>query len=85
MLTTDVNVRTGAGTDYSRKRVRDLTADGRKNATTGNLTAYATLKKGTRVTAQKVITKGEDIWLKIPSGYIAVYYKGNKYAVWAGK
>lgn len=76
-LTTNVNVRSGAGTDYSKKKRSQLTADGKKNAQLG---IYATLKKGTRVTAQKVVKVGNDIWLKIPSGYIAVYYKGDTYA-----
>lgn len=76
-LTTNVNVRTGAGTNYSQKKKTDLTADGQKNALNQTM---AVLKKGTRVTAQKVIKNGSDIWLKIPSGYIAVYYKGDTYA-----
>lgn len=84
VLTADVNVRTGAGTSYPVKKVNQLTADGRKNATSSKDTDNATLKKGTKITAQKVITGGNDIWLKIPSGYVAVYYNGNKYANWAG-
>lgn len=82
VLTTDVNVRTGAGTSYAVKKVSQLTADGKKNATSKNENDNATLKKGTKVTAQNVISGGGDIWLKIPSGYIAVYYNGNKYANW---
>lgn len=79
-LTTNVNVRKGAGTDYSIKKYKELTADGKKNAVTKLSFANAVLKKGTRVTAQQVIKVGNDIWLKIPSGYIAVYYKGDTYA-----
>lgn len=85
VLTTDLNVRAGAGTTYKIKKVSALTADGKKNATSTKGTDDAVLRKGTRVTAQKVIPSGDDIWLQIPSGYIAVYYKGNKYAVWSGK
>lgn len=79
-LTTNVNVRTGAGTDYAVKKVRDLTADGKKNCTSSNSGDNAVLKSGTRVTALDVINVGKDIWLRIPSGYICVYYKGDKYA-----
>lgn len=79
-LTTNVNVRTGAGTNYAIKKVRDLTADGKKNCTSTNSADNAVLKTGTRVTALEVIYVGSDIWLRIPSGYICVYYKGDKYA-----
>lgn len=79
-LTSNVNVRTGAGTDYAIKKVKDLTADGRKNCTSSNSNDNAVLKSGTRVTALEVKNAGKDIWLKIPSGYICVYYKGDKYA-----
>lgn len=76
-LTTNVNVRTGAGTNYAQKKKTDLTADGQKNALNQTM---AVLKSKTKVTAQQVIRNGNDIWLKIPSGYIAVYYKGDTYA-----
>lgn len=85
VLTTNVNVRGGAGTSYAIKKVKDLTADGKKNCTSTNSNANATLKSGTKVTALKVIKSGNDVWLQIPSGYIAVYYNGDKYANWAGK
>lgn len=38
-----------------------------------------TLKKGTRVTCKDVRKVGSDIWIKIPSGWIAAYYGGKKY------
>lgn len=75
-LTTNVNVRTGAGTGYAQKKRSQLTSDGRKHAL--NQT-YATLRTDTKVTVQQVKTVGSDIWLKIPSGWIAAYYKGDKY------
>jgi hypothetical protein len=79
-LTADLNVRTGAGTNYSIKKVKDLTTDGKKNCTSTNSSANAVLKSGTKVTALEVIYVGSDIWLRIPSGYICVYYQGKKYA-----
>lgn len=79
-LTTNVNVRTGAGINYSVKKVKDLTADGKKHCTSSNAGDNAVLKSGTKVTALDVNYVSGDIWLKIPSGYICVYYKGDKYA-----
>lgn len=76
-LVEPVKVRGGAGTKYSVKQVKDLTADGRKNATSTKGTDIAVLKKGTVVTAKAVITDGNDIWLKIPSGYVCAK-KGNE-------
>lgn len=72
----ELKVRTGAGTNYAQKKKSQLTADGQKNALSGT---YAVLKKGTKVTVQQVKAVGNDIWLKIPSGWIAGYYNGNIY------
>ena len=33
----------------------------------------------TRVTCKDVRKNGSDIWIKIPSGWIAAYYGGKKY------
>lgn len=69
-----LTVRTGAGTNYKAKTKSQLTADGRKHAN-GN----GCLVKGTRVTCQATKNVGSDIWMKIPSGWIAAYYSGEKY------
>lgn len=66
-LQANMKVRTGAGTRYRWKRRNELTVDGRRNAQN---TAYAVLKKGTRVTCQAISKSGSQIWLKIPSGYV---------------
>lgn len=67
-LASSMNVRTGAGDNYRRKKRSELTADGKKHAKSG---IYAVLKAGTVVTCQKVVTlKSGEIWLKIPSGYV---------------
>lgn len=66
-LQANMKVRAGAGTNYRQKKRSELTTDGKKHAYDQT---YAVLKKGTRVTVQKVVKKGNDIWLKIPSGYI---------------
>ena len=72
----DLNVRTGAGTNYSIKKYQDLTQDGKNHAYKQN---YACLKKGTRVTVLNVIKSGNNIWLRIPSGYVAGFYQGKEY------
>lgn len=69
-----LTVRTGAGTNYKAKTKTQLTVDGRKHAN-GN----GCLVKGTRVTCQATKNVGSDIWMKIPSGWIAAYYSGEKY------
>ena len=75
-LTTNVKVRDGAGTDARRKLKSELTEDGQKNAL--NQT-NATLKEGTRVTVQEVKNLNGDIWVRIPSGWIAAKYQGSTY------
>ena len=77
--TTEVNVRTGAGTRYRIKKVKELTSDGRKHATSTNPNAYAVYKSGTEFTAQKIIKEGNNYWAKTPSGYVCIQYGNDKY------
>lgn len=72
----DMVVRTGAGTNYKPKKVKDLTADGKKHATSSKANAKAVLKTGTKVDAS-IVKNGSEYWLKIPSGYVCLK-KGNK-------
>lgn len=78
VYTTQVNlkVRTGAGTNASWKKTSELSADGQKNAL--NQT-NAVLKAGTRVTVKEIKNIGNDIWVRIPSGWIAGYYDNKEY------
>ena len=76
-LQTNLNVRTGPGTQYPQKKRSGLTADGQKNAKAGTM---AVLLKGTRVTAKEIAADGSgDTWIKIPSGWICAIEKGNIY------
>lgn len=75
-LQVDLNVRYGAGTNNAIKKYNELTEDGKKHA---YVQTNAVLKKGTIVTCLDVIKNENDIWLKIPSGYVAGYYQGNEY------
>lgn len=79
-LTTNVKVRTGAGTGYAQKKVSQLTSDGKKHTTSKLPLAKAVLKKGTKATIQSVKTVGSDIWAQIPSGWICLRYNGKNYA-----
>jgi len=75
-LKVDLNVRYGAGTNNAIKKYNELTEDGKKHA---YVQTNAVLKKGTIVTCLDVIKNENDIWLKIPSGYVAGYYQGKEY------
>ncbi len=75
-LTANMKVRTGAGTSCRWKKRSELTADGKKHSQTG---IYAVLKKGTKVTVLTVTVKGNDIWIRIPSGYVCAKKGSNKY------
>lgn len=83
-LTAYVNVWTLPNTTKgSIKRVKDVTVDGRKHCSSQDPNDTATLVTGTVVTCQGVSTDERgNIWLKIPSGYIPVYYNGVKRANW---
>ena len=72
----DLKVRDGAGTDKRQKNRNELSTDGQKHALAG---AMACLKSGTRVTVQEIKNIGNDVWIKIPSGWIAGYYSGKTY------
>lgn len=74
LLVDAVRVRTGAGTGNAAKSYSQLTANARANAYSNGC-----LKKGTKVTCQAVQNVGNDVWIKIPSGWIAAYYGGSKY------
>lgn len=70
----DLSVRVAAGTQARRKTYSQLTANAKKHA-------YSTgrLKKGTAVTCLETKQVGEDIWMRIPSGWCAAFYEGQYY------
>lgn len=75
-LQVNLNVRYGAGTQYNVKKYIELSIDGKKHALNNE---KAILKKGTRVTCLDIIPIKNEIWLKIPSGYICGNYRGKVY------
>ena len=75
-LQVDLNVRVEAGTNNRIKKCNELTADGQKHA---YKQTNAVLKKGTKVTCQGIRIINDEIWIKIPSGWVAGIYKGKEY------
>lgn len=73
-LQVDLNVRTGPGTNYQKKARTQLTHDGQRHAS-----ASGALLKGTKVTCQQVENASGNVWIKVPSGWLAAYYKGEIY------
>lgn len=73
----NLNVRDGAGTDKRIKDYSELTEDGKKHAYEQE---KAVLKKGTTVTVLAVFIEANgNIWLKIPSGFIAGKFEDKTY------
>lgn len=68
----DMKVRSGPGLNYSVKKVSELTADGKRNATSSNQYAYAVYKKGTVFTAITIYEQYDGVWAKTPSGYVCI-------------
>lgn len=68
----DMKVRDGAGLEYRVKKVSELTQDGKNNATTTNIYAYAVYKKGTIFTAYSIVESNSSLWARTPSGYVCI-------------
>lgn len=75
-LMVDLNVRSGASTNYRIKNYEELTKDGKNHA---YKQTNAVLKKNTIVTCLNVYVGDNEVWIKIPSGFICGYYKGKEY------
>lgn len=80
-LQANMKVRAGAGTSYAQKLVKDLSADGKKNATSKNDNDPALLKKGTKITVQDVKSVGSEVWLKCASGWICAMSSKGVYVI----
>ena len=71
----ELNVRKGAGTNYTKVRYSRLTAKVKAN----DKDKDGAIDKGTKVTCKAIKKVGNNIWMKIPSGWIAAYYNGKIY------
>ncbi len=75
-LTTNVKVRSGAGTSYSQVAYSKLTDYAKKHA----VGKSGVLAKGTVFSCTKITKKSsKEYWGKIASGWIALMYGGTKY------
>lgn len=74
-LQVELKVRTGAGTGCPTKSYSQLTLDGQRHDKDHD----GCLDAGTQVTCQAVKNVGSDIWILVPSGWIAAYYDGDVY------
>ncbi len=79
-LTTNVKVRTGAGTSCRQKKVGELTPSGQIRCTSQNKNSYAVLRKGIEVKPKSIKTIGSDVWAEIINGWICLKYNGRTYA-----
>lgn len=68
-----LRVRVSAGTNSTQKSYNELSADGKKHAYSDT----GSLKKGTQVSCLGYQYVGDDVWVKIPSGWCAGYYQGE--------
>lgn len=71
----ELNVRKGAGTNYTKVGYSRLTANVKAN----DKDKDGAIDKGTKVTCKAIKKVGNNIWMKIPSGWIAAYYNGKVY------
>lgn len=73
-----LRVRQGIGTDKRIKKFEELTENAKVHAYNSGINAGC-LKEGTKVTVLEAVNNGNDIWLHIPSGWVAGYYNGKMY------
>lgn len=62
----------GYGVASGRKKVKELTEDGKKHTTTKSGNAYLKAKTKITIKETKLISSG-NLWAKIPSGYICIW------------
>lgn len=66
----------GAGAATGRKKVKDLTTDGRRYATSSKGTNDAFLRKGTKITLLETkMANSGNLWGRIPSGWMCIWEK----------
>lgn len=73
-----LKVRSGPGTNYSQKTYNQLTKNAQSNAYASGVNKNC-LKAGTEVTCLETKNVGNDVWVRIPSGWIAGYYNKQWY------
>lgn len=76
VLQVNLNVRNGAGTYFDKKTFDQLTPNAKLHSLKQKT---AILKKGTIVTCQETKQESDNIWIRIPSGWICGVYGGKIY------
>lgn len=79
VYTTQVNLNIRYAPDGMNKPYDEITESGKEHSYQKEKTGFAVLLKDTRVTCKSTVKKGDNIWMEIPSGYIAAYYDGKVY------
>lgn len=69
---TEMYIRKGPGINYEIKRVREITANGKKHVVNKDNNAKAVYKRNTIFTALEIDRNGETIWGRSPSGWICI-------------
>lgn len=75
---TNVNLKIRTAPDGDRVLFDDITENAKLHSFQ-NDDGYAVLKEGSKVTCRSIAKQGDDIWMEIPSGYVAAYYHGKIY------
>ena len=75
---TNVNLKIRTAPDGDRVLFDDITKNAKLHSFQ-NDDGYAVLKEGSKVTCRSIAKQGDDIWMEIPSGYVAAYYHDKIY------
>lgn len=73
-LVDSLNIRTGAGATYAKKSRSKLTANAQKNCN-----PKGQLNKNVTVTCKEIKNVGNEIWIRIPSGWVCAFNGTKKY------
>lgn len=73
-----LKVRDGAGVKKAQKTYKQLTTNAKANAYSSGINAGC-LKKGTEVSCLEVKNINNEVWIRIPSGWVAAYYDKEYY------
>ena len=75
---TNVNLNIRVAPEGDRKLFEDITENAKAHSF-ANEDGFAVLKKDSKVTCRDIIKDGDNLWMEIPSGYVAAYYNKKIY------
>ena len=78
--TTTVNLNIRQSPNGDKKLFEQITQNAKLHSYE-NEEGFAVLKKDSKVTCKNIVEIGDDIWIEIPSGYIAAYHNKKTYVV----